>query len=115
MFDHLDGMPRLLRSRSGHHSPPTFIRHYDPEGRFMLSAGRDRALRLFAVFRDEQNVELSQGSLSKKAKSLNKSAEELKLPYAVQFASCTPESRSTLLIMQLRSNSAIGTMLFRVI
>ena len=94
IFDGLDGLPRLLRSRSGHHAPPTCVRYYDEDGRFLLSAGRDRAMRMFSVFRDEQNVELSQGaSLAKKAKVLNKSVDELKLPFPVQFASATTRER----------------------
>lgn len=93
MFDSLDGLPRPLRSRSGHHAPPTFIRYYDAEGRFLLSAARDRSIRLFSIFRDEQNLELSQGHLQKKAKSLNRKVEELRLPFPVEFSASPSRER----------------------
>ncbi|KAJ2765213.1 rRNA-processing protein utp21, partial [Coemansia linderi] len=63
LFDGQDGVPRLLRHRSGHFASPQMIRYHDDDGRIILSAGRDRSLRYFSVFRDAQNVELSQGSL----------------------------------------------------
>jgi U3 small nucleolar RNA-associated protein 21 len=43
IFDTLDGLPRLLKSRSGHHAPPTHINYYGEDGHFILSAGRDRS------------------------------------------------------------------------
>ncbi|KAI8926926.1 Utp21 specific WD40 associated putative domain-containing protein [Entophlyctis helioformis] len=86
LFDSLDGLPRLLKLRSGHHKPPTGIRHYDDDGRTILSAGQDQALRSFSIIRDAQNVELSQGSLEKKAKKINMHIDALKLPQIVQFA-----------------------------
>ena len=93
VFDDVDGLPRLLRSRSGHHAPPAFIRYYDSDGRMIISAGRDRALRFFSVFRDEQNLEFSQGSLQKHARAMNVKSEDLKLPYPVSFASATLRER----------------------
>lgn len=57
----MDGTPRLLKSRSGHHSPPSRIRYYGQDGHFILSSGRDRSLRAFSTVRDAQTVELSQG------------------------------------------------------
>ncbi|KAF9427470.1 hypothetical protein BGZ94_004836 [Podila epigama] len=86
IFDSLDGLPRLLKSRSGHHAPPTHIRFYSEDGHFILSAGRDRSLRSFSVVRDSQSVELSQGSLSKKSKLLNLKIDELKLPLITSAA-----------------------------
>ena len=88
IFENLDGIPRVLKSRSGHHAPPTFVRFYDEDGRYILSAGRDMSLRSFCTIRDEQNVELSQGSLEKKAKQINKSVDSLRLPCIGQLASC---------------------------
>ena len=93
IFDNLDGTPRILRSRSGHYGTPTFVRFYDDEGKYLLSVGRDRALRLFCTIRDEQNIELSQGSLTKKAKSMNMKTEELKLPFPVQFSAMPTKQR----------------------
>lgn len=78
VFDTSDGDPRLLRFRSGHSAPPLCIRFY-ANGRHILSAGRDRAFRLFSVIQDQQSRELSQGHISKRAKKLRMKEEELKL------------------------------------
>ncbi|KAF9088973.1 hypothetical protein BGX23_006998 [Mortierella sp. AD031] len=86
IFDSLDGLPRLLKSRSGHHQPPTHIKYYGEDGHFILSAGRDRSLRAFSTVRDSQSTELSQGSLSKKSKLLNLKIDELKLPLVTTLA-----------------------------
>ncbi|KAI8805203.1 Utp21 specific WD40 associated putative domain-containing protein [Cladochytrium replicatum] len=86
LFDPDEDEPRLLKSRTGHHSPPTFVRFYGPEGKIVLSAGRDRSLRLFSVVRDAQNCELSQGSIERKSKKLKKSVDDLKLPQILKFA-----------------------------
>ncbi|TPX50362.1 hypothetical protein SeLEV6574_g00940 [Synchytrium endobioticum] len=88
IFDPLEIQPRLLRSRSGHHLPPTHIKFYGNDGYTILSAGRDRSLRTFSVIRDSRNVELSQGSMAKKLKA-NKNVttiDELKLPVITKFA-----------------------------
>ncbi|KAF9352917.1 hypothetical protein BGX26_009309 [Mortierella sp. AD094] len=87
IFDSLDGLPRLLKSRSGHHAPPTHIRYYGDDGHFIVSAGRDRSLRAFSTVRDSQSIELSQGSLSKKSKLLNLKIDDLKLPLITTVAS----------------------------
>ena len=60
-------------------APPSRIRFYGTDGDLLLSAGQDRALRLVALRRDEQSVELSQGSLAAQAKKLNTHADELRL------------------------------------
>ncbi|KAJ2835623.1 rRNA-processing protein utp21 [Coemansia sp. 'formosensis'] len=88
LFDGQDGVPRLLRHRSGHFAAPQMIRYHDDEGRSILSAGRDRSLRYFSVFRDAQNVELSQGSLAREARARKVRVNELRLPQIAQFASC---------------------------
>jgi WD40 repeat protein len=64
IFDQQDGSGRLLRSRSGHSEPPTRIRFYGEDGDLLLSAGQDKTMRLLALRRDEQSVELSQGMFS---------------------------------------------------
>ncbi|XVE99653.1 hypothetical protein REPUB_Repub03eG0218200 [Reevesia pubescens] len=73
IFDTSDGDPRLLRFRSGHSAPPFCIRFY-ANGRHILSAGQDRAFRLFSVIQDQQSRELSQGHISKRAKKLRMKA-----------------------------------------
>eukprot|EP00842_Homolaphlyctis_polyrhiza_P001778 jgi/Hompol1/2600/HPOL_006068-RA len=92
MFDTLEGVPRLLKIRSGHHKPPTHIRYYDNEGKTIISSGMDQALRSFSVIRDAQNVEFSQGSLLKKSKRFQVHIDALKFPVITDFsASCVRE------------------------
>ncbi|KAI8055226.1 Utp21 specific WD40 associated putative domain-containing protein [Syncephalis plumigaleata] len=83
-----DLMPRLLRSRGGHSLPPTLIRPYDIDGNFILSASRDRSLRILSTRRDRQCAELSQGSVTKNAQRLNTKADELKLTPVIAFDTC---------------------------
>nr|XP_034888780.1 U3 small nucleolar RNA-associated protein 21 homolog [Populus alba] len=86
VFDTTDGDPRLLRFRSGHSAPPLCIRFY-ANGRHILSAGQDRAFRLFSVIQDQQSRELSQRHVSKRAKKLRVKEEELKLKPVIAFDS----------------------------
>ncbi|CAD6336090.1 unnamed protein product [Miscanthus lutarioriparius] len=69
IFDSNDGDARLLRFRSGHSAPPRCIRFYG-NGKCILSAGQDRAFRLFSVIQDQQSRELSQRHVAKRAKRL---------------------------------------------
>jgi hypothetical protein len=48
VFDAADNSARLLKFRSGHSAPPTCVAHYG-EGLRLLSAGRDRAFRVFST------------------------------------------------------------------
>ncbi|THG00750.1 hypothetical protein TEA_025575 [Camellia sinensis var. sinensis] len=84
IFDTSDGDPRLLRFRSGHSAPPVCIRFY-ANGRHILSAGQDRAFRLFSVIQDQQSRELSQRHVSKRAKKLRLKEEEIKLKPVISF------------------------------
>lgn len=84
IFDTSDGDPRLLRFRSGHSAPPLCIRFY-ANGRHILSAGQDRAFRLFSVIQDQQSRELSQRHVSKRAKKLRVKEEEIKLKPVIAF------------------------------
>ncbi|KAJ1941755.1 rRNA-processing protein utp21, partial [Linderina macrospora] len=93
LFDGQDGVPRLLRQRSGHFAAPQTIRYYDDEGRSLLSAGRDRSLRYFSVIRDEQNVELSQGSLAREARARKTKVSELRFPPITQFAASSGRAK----------------------
>lgn len=88
IFESLDGIPRLLKSRSGHHAPPAHVRFYGDDGKTILSAGRDKSLRMICTIRDEQNIELSQGSLEKKAKAVKCKIDALRLPAIFQISSC---------------------------
>ncbi|KAH9805529.1 WD REPEATS REGION domain-containing protein [Citrus sinensis] len=84
IFDTTDGDPRLLRFRSGHSAPPLCIRFY-ANGRHILSAGQDRAFRLFSVIQDQQSRELSQRHVAKRARKLKMKEEELKLKPVIAF------------------------------
>lgn len=61
VFDSPEAVPRLLKFRGGHHAPPSVIRYYGEDGKQILTAGRDRALRYTSVVRDSRSHELSQG------------------------------------------------------
>ncbi|XP_077238613.1 transducin family protein / WD-40 repeat family protein [Tasmannia lanceolata] len=84
IFDTSDGDPRLLRFRSGHSAPPLCIRFYG-NGRHILSAGQDRAFRLFSVIQDQQSRELSQRHVAKRAKKRKMKEEEIKLKPVIAF------------------------------
>lgn len=84
IFDSNDGDARLLRFRSGHSAPPRCIRFYG-NGKCILSAGQDRAFRLFSVIQDQQSRELSQRHVAKRAKRLRVKEEEIKLKPVVTF------------------------------
>jgi len=98
IFDNEDGSARLLRCRQGHKEPPSRIRYFggdsvstlgsgaDASCCQILSAGRDRAFRVFHTARDQQNRELSQGPLAKKSRVLDIKVEQIKLPAIVDFA-----------------------------
>ena len=93
IFDSLDGIPRLLKSRAGHFKPPHRVKHYSSDGKHLLSAGRDQTLRSFSMIRDAQNTELSQGSLSKKSKKLQISIENLRFPTILDFDACETRAK----------------------
>ncbi|OEL27872.1 U3 small nucleolar RNA-associated protein 21-like protein [Dichanthelium oligosanthes] len=84
IFDNNDGDARLLRFRSGHSAPPRCIRFYG-NGKCILSAGQDRAFRLFSVVQDQQSRELSQRHVTKRAKKLRVKEEEIKLKPVITF------------------------------
>ncbi|XP_020672729.1 WD repeat-containing protein 36 [Dendrobium catenatum] len=84
IFDSTDGDARLLRFRSGHSAPPLCLRFYK-NGRCILSAGQDRAFRLFSVHQDQQSRELSQKHVTKRAKKLRVKEEEIKLKPVIAF------------------------------
>ena len=86
IFDGSDEAGRLLRFRSGHSTPPTTLVHYG-QGERLLSAGMDRAFRVFSVIQDQQSRELSQRpGLGKRAKKLGVHKEELKLSRVLAIA-----------------------------
>jgi U3 small nucleolar RNA-associated protein 21 len=92
IFDAEDGSARLLRFRSGHAAPPVCVRFYG-EGRRLLSAGADRAFRVFSTIQDQQSRELSQRNVAHRAKKLRCAEEELKLPPVAAVAACQLRER----------------------
>ena len=105
VFDAADGSARLLKSREGHTAPPRRIRYYgditeasmgmgaDAAGCQILSAGSDRALRVFNTARDSQSTEMSQGPLLKKARKMHVRPEDLKLKPILAFAAAETRAR----------------------
>ena len=86
VFD-LNALPRFLKGRAGHSAPPTKIQFHGEHN--ILSASRDRSLRLFSTIRDAQTVELSQGSVEKKSKAYGVQASDLKLGVITGLAAST--------------------------
>ena len=90
----------LLKSRSGHASPPRLLRFYGGASNGSLasganaaacevvtSGGPDCAVRSFHTGGlDRQNVELSQGSLTSRAKTLGVHPNALRLPPVIALA-----------------------------
>ncbi|KAI6656434.1 WD repeat-containing protein 36-like isoform X2 [Oopsacas minuta] len=85
VFDEPDGLPRLLRSRSGHAAPPSRIRFFSPGGLALLSASQDGTFRLFSLVRSS-SVELSQGHTLSQSRKKGVSIESLRLPAITEFS-----------------------------
>lgn len=92
VFDGTDAAARLLRFRSGHSAPPTVVAHY-AEGLRLLSAGADRAFRVFSTIQDQQSRELSQQHATRRAKKLRLREEEVKLPRILALAAAEARER----------------------
>ena len=92
-FDSPTAVPRLLKSRTGHHSPLTSIRYYGQDGKQILTASRDRSLRYTSVVRDSRSFELSQGSVVSKANALGVPVKSLKWSPIVRMSSEVTRSK----------------------
>lgn len=84
LFDDQDDLPRMYKSRSGHYAPPTQVRYY--YGGTLMSAGQDRTVRQFSLFKDSRSKELSQGHLAKKAKDYAVEVATLRLPPVIHLS-----------------------------
>ncbi|KAG6332366.1 hypothetical protein ID866_6722 [Astraeus odoratus] len=93
LFDSPSAAPRLLKFRAGHHLPPHLIRYYGEDGKQLLTASADRSLRYTSVVRDSRSFELSQGSLTRKASTLSKTLNSLKLPPVISISYSTTRSK----------------------
>jgi U3 small nucleolar RNA-associated protein 21 len=92
VFDGAEAAARLLRFRSGHSAPPSVVAHY-AEGLRLLSAGADRAFRVFSSIQDQQSRELSQHHAARRAKRLKLREEEVKLPRITALAAAEARER----------------------
>lgn len=100
----LSSIPRILHQRCGHAAPLTKLAFVpsnsddsDMQGKWLISAGRDRAMWGWSLRRDGQSTELSQGHIQKRAKKLDlhqgtldtpvvASLEDLRAPQIVSIA-----------------------------
>lgn len=105
IFNTTDGDPHLLRFRCGHSAPPLCIKFY-ANGRHILSAGQDRAFRLFSVIQDQQSRELSQRHVPKRAKKLKLKEEEIKLKPVVAFDAAEIRERDWCNVVTCHSDTA---------
>ena len=92
ILDQQEGAPRLLRFRSGHAAPPVIVQFYG-DGKRLLSAGSDRAFRVFSTIQDQQSLELSQRNVAHRAKKLKVAQQDLKLAPVTAAASCQLRER----------------------
>lgn len=87
-------VPRLLKSREGHSQPPSLVRWYGEDGRApLLSASRDRSVRLGWIGREARGGEMSQGSIVSKANQLSLPPASLKLEPATSLSFSLTRSR----------------------
>ncbi|WVQ86757.1 hypothetical protein IAS59_000473 [Cryptococcus gattii] len=108
LCDSPTGMPRLLKLRGGHHAPPTCVRYYGEDGKQILTAGKDRALRYTSVVRDSRSFELSQGSLVKKAIGLGVTVDHLKFPPITAISSSSMRSKDWEDVLTAHSEDAVA-------
>jgi U3 small nucleolar RNA-associated protein 21 len=106
-FDGADAAPRLLRFRSGHAAPPAVVAHYS-EGLRLLSAGADRAFRLFSTIQDQQSRELSQRHVGRRAKRLRLREEEVKLPRITALAAAEARERDWANVLTAHEGDAVA-------
>ncbi|GAA5908186.1 hypothetical protein JCM6882_005967 [Rhodosporidiobolus microsporus] len=108
LLDTPTSAPRLLKQRSGHHAPPHLVRYYGEDGKGLLTAGADRALRYTSVVRDSRGYELSQGSIARKATRLDVRPSSLKLPLITSLAYSTARSRDWDDVVSVSADEKLG-------
>ncbi|GAA5820800.1 hypothetical protein JCM11251_003166 [Rhodosporidiobolus azoricus] len=108
LLDTPTSAPRLLKQRSGHHAPPHLVRYYGEDGKGLLTAGADRALRYTSVVRDSRGFELSQGSIARKATRLDVRPSSLKLPLITSLAYSTARSRDWDDVVSVSADEKLG-------
>ncbi|KAI5478393.1 WD repeat protein, U3 small nucleolar RNA-associated protein 21 [Pseudohyphozyma bogoriensis] len=108
LFDSPTSPPRLLKQRSGHHAPPHLVRYYGDDGKSLLTAGADRALRYTSVVRDSRGYELSQGSIARKANHLGVKPSSLKLPVITSLSYSNSRSKDWDDVVTISDGEALG-------
>ncbi|GAA5961254.1 hypothetical protein JCM21900_005583 [Sporobolomyces salmonicolor] len=108
LLDTPTAAPRLLKQRSGHHAPPHLVRYYGDDGKALLTAGADHALRYTSVVRDSRGYELSQGSIARKATRLDVRPSSLKLPLITSLAYSTARSREWDDVVSVSAEEKLG-------
>ncbi|GAA5967551.1 hypothetical protein JCM11641_005691 [Rhodosporidiobolus odoratus] len=108
LLDTPTSAPRLLKQRSGHHAPPHLVRYYGDDGKALLTAGKDRALRYTSVVRDSRGYELSQGSIARKATRLDVRPSSLKLPLITSLSYSTSRSRDWDDVVSVSADETLG-------
>ncbi|KAK4047049.1 rRNA-processing protein utp21 [Microbotryomycetes sp. JL221] len=108
LFDTPSAAPRVLKQRSGHHAPPHLVRHYGEDGKAILTAGADHALRYTSVVRDSRGYELSQGSILKKANHLGVKPSSLKLPLVTGLSWSTSRTKEWDDVVTVSQKEALG-------
>ncbi|KAJ3134339.1 WD repeat-containing protein 36 [Geranomyces variabilis] len=89
IFDSAEGVPRLLRSRGGHMTPPTRIRYHPQDHSQIISGGVDDAIRVFSVTRDANSMEIPLGEKKNKGFRI----DDTKIAAVAQFA-CAEDATS---------------------
>jgi len=80
--------------------------HCGRDGKRVLSAGSDRAFRVFSTIQDQQSVELSQRHVEQRAKKLRVTQQELKLAPVTAAASCQLRERDWCNVVTCHAGSA---------
>jgi U3 small nucleolar RNA-associated protein 21 len=106
VFDQADNTGRLLRQRAGHSGAPCLVRFYDDK--VVLSAGHDRALRMFHLVRDQMSAEFSQGALERQARMQHRTVSSLRVHRATALACSNVRERDWPNILTAHQQDSAG-------
>lgn len=113
LFDPSRTCCQLVRLREGHKASPTFIRFYDTNGKFILSAGSDGYLRAFNTETEIANKNLGKAFNHSNKRNLNNSNKDFgmklsskKLPIS-QFTSETTRENDWDNIVAIHTDTAL--------
>lgn len=86
---------RMYKQRSGHNEPIEKLKFYYSDSKstintnsqyIIITSSKDCTIRYFNLYRDEQNVEISQGNVYEKARKLKMDAKNLRLSKIIDFS-----------------------------